>query len=72
MHKVTHVISIKKINTYLNARISELTADLEQGIYSSEPTDRIIGRIREVREMLDFVKNHNIPVSADEINSKTF
>lgn len=62
MHKVAHIISIKKINTYLNARISELNADLELGICSIEPTDHIIGRLKEVDEMLNFVKNQNAPV----------
>ena len=62
MRKVAYVISIKKINLYLNARISEVNADLERGIYSIEPTDHLIGRLKEVGEMLEFVKNQNTPV----------
>jgi len=57
MSKKALTIRLKDLNLYLNNRQVEVASDLAKGMYSSKPTDHLIGQLHEISVMLDFINN---------------
>ena len=55
MSREVYTIVLKDLNLYLNNRQVEVAADLAKGMYSSKPTDYLVGLSDEIRALLDFL-----------------
>ena len=55
MSRKARTITLKDLNLYLNSRLVEAAADMANGMYSSKPTDYLVGQSDEIRALLDFI-----------------
>jgi hypothetical protein len=47
--------SLGEMNLYLHARRNELKKELNLGIYSTESTDITIGRLQEIKALIEMI-----------------
>ena len=55
MSREVYTIVLKDLNLYLNSHLVEDAADMANGMYSSKPTDYLVGLPDEIRALLDFL-----------------
>ena len=52
---MTKLNNLPEVMLYLHARQNELKKDLNLGMYSTEPTDTLMGRLQDIKALINMI-----------------